>query len=170
MSDYIKEIIIDEECTFCPFGIKKKKGETTPQYSDHNAIITTCEIPHRKKKEIKQHGWKISEDGLKIFEEITSSNDFPIEIEEGNGQERYTKYEKLVHQTMNKCFKKRKAAKAGKISGNNLILYRKAMSFAKKGKAQRKVAKTYIQAIHNANLKLPNEQWLKFNIPFRTSP
>ena len=37
----IKEVIIDEECLFCPFGIRRKNGVATPQYSDHNAMIIT---------------------------------------------------------------------------------------------------------------------------------
>ena len=51
---YVKDIIIDEHCVFCPFAIKKNKT----QYSDHNAIVTTMEVQYSKKKQETPISWK----------------------------------------------------------------------------------------------------------------
>ena len=78
-----------------------------------------------------------------------------------NCKEKYNEYEKIIHQTMDQCFKKRKSCGEPKISGKYLLLYRKALSYGKKGKAERKVAKTYIQAICNSNAAEVAERTMK---------
>ena len=47
LTPVVKEMIIDEDCLFCPFLIRKEKE---PQFSDHNALITNMEIEHIKKE------------------------------------------------------------------------------------------------------------------------
>ena len=49
LSNTIKEMLIDEQCLFCPFSIRKRNNVDEPQYSDHNAIISKLEISHEKK-------------------------------------------------------------------------------------------------------------------------
>ena len=45
---YVKETVIDEDCVFCPFAIKRNKI----QYSDHNAITNYLECePYTKEAE-----------------------------------------------------------------------------------------------------------------------
>ena len=53
---------------------------------------------------------------------------------------------------MEQCFRKRKAGKEPKMKSDFMELYQKALSFSRKGKAQRKVARTYIQAILDVNV------------------
>ena len=151
LSKLLKVVTVDEECLFCPFWLKKKKGKQTPQYSDHNAIIATFEIPHSKPRPQKQKGWKITEDGLVNFKAVTSSDDFPsgVETENISGKHVYDTYEKI----MDLCFRKNRPAKEKIFQNSQSALYRKVMQYAKQGKAQRKVAKTYIIAIRKANIE-----------------
>ena len=44
------EMRIDEDCVFCPFWVRKKKGTPEPQYSDHNSIVAKFTIPHQKRE------------------------------------------------------------------------------------------------------------------------
>ena len=86
--EQVKDVIIDEKCTLCPFGVKKKKGNLMPQYSDHNAIVVRFEIALNNKKEHKQESWRMSDKGLEMFNQITSGSDFPTEVEGENGEEK----------------------------------------------------------------------------------
>ena len=149
ISKDIEKIIIDEECLFCPFAVKKKKSAIT-QYSDHNSIITTLRLPHSKKKSAYQQSWRLTEEGLQKFNVLTSEETFPIDVD-GEGQVKYNNFEKLLKRTMNDCFHKSKPRKEQQFDKKYLTMYKKLMSFAKKGKAQRKVAQTYVQAIQKSN-------------------
>ena len=154
IAKHVRDVLIDEECMFCPFGIKKEKGIIIPQYSDHNAIVTTLEIPYTKKKIIDNNlSWKITAEGLDTFHSLTSEENFPTEVVGKTSQEKYNNYERLLFGTMGKCFMQRRKKKERKTSPKFLPLYRKVMVFSKGGKAQRKVARTYIQAIKAANLE-----------------
>ena len=152
LSKYIKDVIIDESCLFCPFRTKKnRKGVETPQYSDHNSIIAKMQLEYSKTKNLHQPSWKVTEESLQTFNTITNDAPFPTDVE-GFGQKKYDNYEKLLNETMNVCFHKTKPRRSEQRICKNLIpLYKKVMQFAKKGKAQRKVAQTYVQAIQQSN-------------------
>jgi hypothetical protein len=137
------------------FSIKKKV--ITPQYSDHNSIITTFQLPHTKKTTHKQQSWRLTDEGLHMFNALTSEAIFPTDVA-GIGKTKYNNYEKLLHKTMNSCFQKTKTRKKPKTNRKYTTLHKKVMSFSKKGKAQRKVARTYIQAMQKANIKLIAER------------
>ena len=78
----IESMIIDEECLFCPFSQKMQNGEIVQQYSDHNAILLQLTLPRGSKNKSKNKNkefsgekvkrWKITEDGLKMFQEQTN--------------------------------------------------------------------------------------------------
>ena len=157
ISKHLKEIIIDENCLLCPFAIKKKKNDIILQYSDHNSIITTLQLPHTKNKIPKQKSWRLTEKGLHNFNMLTSDVNFPTDVE-GTGKTKYNNYEKVLYKTMIKCFQKTKPRKEEKITKKYTILHKKVMTFSKNGKAQRKVARTYIQAIRNSNIELVAER------------
>ena len=44
-SEHISSMIVDETCLFCPFSLKKSKGQTKQQFSDHNSILIELSIP-----------------------------------------------------------------------------------------------------------------------------
>ena len=152
LQKYLTDVTIDEDCVFCPFGVKKKKGKITPQYSDHNAIIGKLKISYTKKRIQKQSSWRLTEEGLQNFHNITEDNEYPTSIE-GTGKECYNKFEKIITDTMNQCFQKTKQRKAREIHRDHSLLYRKAVEYGRRGKAQRKVARTYIQAMLSANIE-----------------
>ena len=81
------EIIIDEDCVFCPFRINKVKGIAEPQYSDHNPIITRSHIQHEKKKAQRSERWKITEEGLEEFFHLTTEG-FDTNLPDGDLQEK----------------------------------------------------------------------------------
>ena len=57
--DAVSNIIIDEDCLLCPFWVKKGKGGSSPQYSDHNAVIMEMEFEARENKSREtEYFWK----------------------------------------------------------------------------------------------------------------
>lgn len=143
-------ITIDEECLLCPFGVKKRKGVAEPQFSDHNAIILKMSIPHEKKKIPIPKKWKLTQDGLEKFRQITT-DEFNDRLPTGNVQEVYDQVEERINAVMNQCFKKTKVKKTEELRKNYMDKYKRITKFARKGKAQRKVAKLYIQQIIEMN-------------------
>ena len=152
ISKNIEKMIIDEECLFCPFAAKKKKKLITAQYSDHNSIITTLVLPYSKKKGGEHQSWRLTEEGLHKFHALTCEETFPIDVD-GEGQIKYDNFEKLLRSTMDNCFRKSKPRRDQQFNKKYTTMYKKLMSFAKKGKAQRKVARTYVEAIKKSNVE-----------------
>ena len=142
----VDKIIIDEDCIFCPFHLKKKE----PQFSDHNAIITRFKIKHQKKKYIPISKWRITHHGLEKFHEITCT-ELDTTLPNNNVQECYDIVEKRINAVMDKCFRKIKEKKVVGVQESNLDQYHQIMKFARKGKAQRNVAATYIKELVKIN-------------------
>ena len=144
----IKDMIIDEQCVFCPFKIKKKKGLEEPQYSDHNAIVVQLEMEHEgKHKPTNSNSWRITEDGLEKFIECTST-DFDCSPVGVNAKECYSDLERKLNRTMTQCFKmKRSRRKQMVVRKEHYNTYKQINQFARKGKAQRRVARLYIKEI-----------------------
>ena len=142
---YVKEVTIDEDCVFCPFATKKNKI----QYSDHNAIITTLSVSHTRKKPQHRQSWRITEEGLKDFAE--SCLDLPTLNHISDTKEKYNLFEKSIHNKMDQCFHRHKPKRQLNLPGPHKTIYKQAMAFAKQGKAQRKVARVYIQAMVKVN-------------------
>ena len=150
----IQGITIDEERLFCPFSITKKKGKEIPKFSDHNAMIMELVIEHKKKvTKACDTNWMITAEGLSswLIQTEDKFKDF-IEIKE-DGQDMYNSYEQYVHQSMDFCFRRsrRKKIKNQKIKDNLLGMYRLVSNFSKKGKAQRNVARLYMEKLIEAN-------------------
>ena len=145
------EIIIDEDCVFCPFRINKVKGIAEPQYSDHNPIITRSHIQHEKIKAQRSERWKITEEGLEEFFHLTTEG-FDTNLPDGDLQEKYDAVESRINATMSECFRKAKSKNKSELTVNYMIKYKTVTQFAKKGRAQRKVAKLYIEEIKKLNV------------------
>ena len=153
ISEATEEILIDEECLFCPFNIKKKKGRQERQFSDHNAIVINLSIPYESKtpKNVPK-SWRITKDGLEKLNHITTEN-FGFNAQGSNIQEMYNAFERGVAEKMNECFKVRKRTHQFSIHKDYLPMYTKLTRFARGGKAQRRVAKQYIAHIAKANVE-----------------
>ena len=109
ISEAVEEILIDEECLFCPFNIKKKKGRQQLQLSDHNAIVINLSIPYESKtqKHVPK-SWRITEDGLEKLNHITTEN-IGFNAKGSNIQEMYNAFERGVAEKMDECFKVRRS-------------------------------------------------------------
>ena len=152
LTQCIKGITIDEMCLFCPFSLKRKRGQQTPQYSDHNAIIISLEINHSRKLKEETMNWKISKSGLEKFHNLTSCQDLPTETSGRTCKEVYDNYTRTLLTTMDKCFKKKKTNSPPPITNKDqYTLYKQVRCFAKRGKAQRQVARKYTQEMIKAN-------------------
>ena len=159
ISNAVEEMLIDEECLFCPFNIKRKKHIIQPQFSDHNAIILKLLIPHEMKlNTCPPRTWRITKDGLTKLRQLTNS-DFDSNSEGNNIQEMYNNVEDKIKGIMDKCFQVRKKRKDHHIQKEYLAAYTKMTRFARGGKAQRRVAKKYIEEIIKASIeKVAEEQ------------
>ena len=153
ISSTFEDILIDEQCLFCPFSIKKTKNNTHQQFSDHNPIIFDLKIPHEKKKEVcLPVSWHLTKDGLEKFNQLTSSG-FDMNLQGNNIQEKYNSLENKIKKIMNECFKVNKKRKISRrpIQREYFTMYRELTKFARGGKSQRRVAKLYIEQIIKAN-------------------
>ena len=151
ISNSVEELLIDEECLFCPFGIVKIKKKEEPKFSDHNAFVLRLTIPHEKKKEPRPaKSWRLTKEGLEKFNQLTSEH-FDSCNNEGSIQEKYNYLESKVKGIMDECFKVKKTYNPHSILKEYLPMYSRITRFARGGKAQRRTAKQYIELILKAN-------------------
>ena len=152
VSKCVETVTIEEDCVLCPFRVLKEKGKTVPKYSDHNPIIATLSIRHERNKEIRPQKWKITEKGLEDFNNLTT-NDFDNYLPGDSVQENYDCMEERITSAMNKCFKKAKIRKPNEIQTKYMTKYKQITAFSKKGKAQRNVAKLYVQELKKLSIE-----------------
>ena len=151
ISNTVEELLIDEECLFCSFGIVKVNKKEQPNFSDHNAFLLRLTIPHEKKKEPRlAKSWRLTSDGLEKFNQLTNEN-FEVGTLEGGVQEKYNNLESKVKEVMDECFKVKKRYKPHSVMKEYLPMYSKVTKFARGGKIQRHTARKYIELILKAN-------------------
>ena len=146
----VEKITIDEECLLCPFRIEKYKSKSEPKYSDHNAIITELKIEHERTVSRSQKKWRITTEGLDEFQKLTTEG-MDMDLTGNNIQEKYDALERKINILMEQCFRKVKGKKPNQLTTHFMTKYKEITSFARRGKIQRKIAKTYIQEIKNLN-------------------
>ena len=150
ITKHVTDVVIDEQCVFCPFRLVRERGREIPKYSDHNAMVIRLEIEHEKQKAIVENkGWIISGEGLEKFKNISDSITLTSDV--NTPQELYNELEKQTHRAMDVCFKKRKSRKEPRMQTSYYEKYKKITTFGRKGKAQRRVAKGYIKLLVKAN-------------------
>ena len=153
----LKSMLIDEQKLICPFRVRKSTNKSdgsgingySQVFSDHNALLVSLTISY---KEVKREAskkivrWRITEEGLKEFNKITSH----CESRHLSKMTSYSEFEKEVGHVMNTCFKKRKFkpnmdAETDKITDPHLKEVLKLLiPMLKKGNSEKKVAKEYI--------------------------
>jgi exonuclease III len=149
----LHDITIDEDCIFCPFWLKKKRGSPLPQYSDHNSIIGrfNVKIGKTNKTNLPPPNWKLTHAGMEKFHNITST-DLNVDIPNGDTpQGQYNTFEAFLNSIMNQCFRKSKPKKDNELAGALLDKYKQINIFARGGRAQRRIAKLYIEELINMN-------------------
>jgi hypothetical protein len=94
--------------------------------------------------------WKLRKEGLEEFKRITTE-EFDDNIPNGTPQQIYDIVEERINKAMEKCFRKAKIKQHKEKPNLFLDRYKEITLFAKRGRAQRKVAKAYIQEIVKLN-------------------
>ena len=151
----LSSIHVDEEKVMTPFTISSSKTNK-PTYSDHNAIITKFEWNREKpdvqkasQKAPEKLGWKISGDGLELFNEITTNPSTPT-------PQSYADLESFLDSTMNRCFKSRRKKTSNKeypSNDTNLKLIEAFKPYLKKGRQERHAAMEMIDIIKKKQLE-----------------
>ena len=155
----ISDISIDEEKLFAPFWNRKsKRSGTVPQYSDHNAFLINIELPKTGKvlkncnTEVQQ-GWRITENGMQNFAEITEE----IDDNSIKGKED-TEIKHLIEGLMDSCFQRKKTSrrKHPNVNTNNIVHIKSLRSILKivcpimkHGKIERRAGKRYVSIIQD---------------------
>ena len=164
MADKLEDMLIDEERIISPFSIKCTKKGARQQYSDHNALLITFSISYKmarteKDKIHHKSGWKITNDGIDEFQKVTSSE----ETAYLKDVETYDELQQCVRKIMDRCFKRKKnkstAPDINQITVSRFKpVLRTLLSFLKRGKSERGVAKEYIQHIKEMQLQTMQEK------------
>ncbi len=155
MKEDIEEMMIDEECLICPFRMKKDKGESTVQFTDHNSIIVKAKIARswRRKKEAEVT-WKCSDDGLETLRTMTKEDSYLPPTMGNDPQNNYDVLENEVYRLMNGSFRRvtqKQKPRTSNEASKNLHILATVSKFSKKGGAQRKVAMEYREMIMELN-------------------
>ena len=161
----MEKMVIDEGKAVCPFRVKRSrrndKNETPThiqQYSDHNALLITFKVSYKEAKksrnEVIREGWKITEEGLIDFNNITSKDE-SLHFTSINT---YNQLEQELDGMMNSCFQVRKKGKSisnkNRVTGNRFKEALKVLvPMLKKGKAEKAVAKGYLAHLRDLQLK-----------------
>ena len=156
----IIEVFIDEEKAISPFGIKKKKQETVKSFSDHNPIHLSLDIQSEQKQKGKSveefRGWKITSEGLEEFKKLTTGT----AGEKNSDINTYSDLTEYIERKMDICFKRKKNnqdswSPDNRIKNGVFVILKKQL---KKGKAQRKAARVYIEYLHEKELEALQKQ------------
>ena len=155
-ANQLNTMLIDEDKVLCPFRIiKHKDNKIIQKYSDHNALLVKFKVSvkeARKEKNCKIDGWKLTDDGLHEFQELTSGD----ETEYLKKIDNYNDLEREMSKIMDKCFQKRKK----KQDLERKIIYSRfkqvlqiLIPFLKKGQSEKRVAKLYIGQLKQLQLE-----------------
>ena len=150
--DSIDEMVIDEDCSMCPFVSRRKGSEVT--YSDHNACsISAAIVIPRKVKNTPEYKWKFDENSLNQIKEMTKSGVFHPPSLSGDVQHDYNGLENELNKLMSAtCRKqKRKSIKSHKVKTKFVQYISWLSKYGTRGKEQRKVVKLYKDMIMELN-------------------
>ena len=149
-NENVSGMTIDETCLICPFSLKRVKGKDVVQYSDHNTILMNTLLPRFKKskKEESCQRWRIDDEGLSHFHEIT-------DICSGTDVSSYDEFDEYLREQMNESFKplsrKRRGGNVSNKNRNYQHVISPLMKIYRRGKVQRKVVKQYLDVLRRQN-------------------
>ena len=156
MSNSLREIMIDEEKFFCPYGVKSIKGSMETVYSDHCPIIfkISLETGSVRKTIEKKCCWSFTEEGY-ASHAIESAAPIKFDLKAATSTEVYSswqgEFEKLLSKSFDKrTFKDKVTHVNSKIKKVRRILHK----VSKQGKVQREVAKIYHQKMIEIECRL----------------
>ena len=153
LKNRVDGVIIDEDKLYTPWrSVFNKRGRRII-FSDHTAIITTINIKRGQlSNELSEQvkGWRITEEGLAKYKEITCGKDLVVVGEEGDTTKMYQSWLDQTEGIVNQCFIKKKPARksAPTVSSGGAAFIRKTLAeFSSKGKIQREMVKDYVQRL-----------------------
>ena len=155
----ITSMVIDEDCVFCPFSMKKKGKIPVEVFSDHNSIIleATVVVVPRKNDKKKQYKWKLLDEGKERLKELTSIENYRCPQRNENPQVQYDVFENemnsLLKSTALRIKIKEKPDLSGKCPKRLLEVFKIITKIGARGKIQRQVASQYKQIILNLSKK-----------------
>ena len=153
LKNRVDEVIIDEDKLYTPWRSVFHKKARRIIFSDHTAIITTINIkrgqlPNEPPEQVK--GWRITEEGLAKYKDITCRKDLLVVDKEGSTTKMYQSWLDQTEGIVNQCFRKKKPARKRTLNtgGGGAAFIRKTLAeFSSKGKIQRELVKDYVQRL-----------------------
>ena len=146
------EMIIDECKAFTPYWVITKKKARTVVFSDHCAMLLTMKADVGEMKDSVDYLekiWKVTDEGLKKYKEITSERTLFFTDKEPT--EMYRQWCNHLENHLNKCFKKRMPGRTPVCSMKSeaIQLVRRVLNkIAKRGKVQREEISVYRKRLH----------------------
>jgi hypothetical protein len=155
----IANLTVDECKAFTPYGITTEKGMRKIVFSDHCAMMMSitidvgCVTVDEKQKET----WKITDSGLKKYRELTTTRTLFFS-ENKSTTDMYGVWERMLENTLDKCFKKKVTGKQSVIQRCECMksaFIRSVLSkIAAKGKIQREVASFFRKKLLESELRV----------------
>ena len=157
LREKITSMVIDDCALHCPFGVTKTAGETITTLSDHNPIMLQLTVP-RYKSNPESHSpkWIFKADGFNTMAQVFDENCDTVEVDESKPQETYNNFQRMVETTLDKSFKKTKAARKKSAFCDQLHkdykpVCKELTKFAARGKIQREIALQYRKKLVKLN-------------------
>ena len=153
---FVDSMTIDEDCIFCPFTSRKKRGGGSEQvFSDHNTIIMDLLFSMPKiNKQSRSYRWKMNDDSKVALGEITKIENYVPPNISGTSQQVYDTFEAEVNRLLSDTSLqiKMKSKEAEKYSPSQFTrIYKVIALFGAKGKTQRNVAAKYKKLLLDLN-------------------
>ena len=174
-TEKIESMLIDEPTLFTPFRTKNKKAVL----SDHNSILLKIKAEPKTKTDNKKEymkkstapRWRLTEEGVEDLEMISEEIFKDFDADDSSTQAAYNRFHQCQKDTMDTCFKQKtytnrrgKSNPAEEVGATYADIYKTIIQFSKKGKSQRRIAKTYQQILMDISLEeARNKQAARIN-------
>ena len=156
-SSSIRSMVIDEDCVYCPFAVRKR-GARKEVFSDHNSIIIEAKVEiNKKSSQEKQYTWKLQDEGKVQLLQMTDIENYNPPARGGSCQDQYDTFESEVKRLLKStalCIKtKKKPPQSSEKCPQRLLgIFKMLSNFGTHGKIQRKVASQYKKLILDRRL------------------
>ena len=163
LKNRVEEVIIDEDKLFTPWRSVFRNKKRQIIFSDHTAMITTLNIKRGQliTELIEQgKGWRMTEEGLANYKEMTSKKDLIAIGDERNSTEVSQSWINQGEIIIDQCFAKRKPGKKrNPVLLKGAAFIRKTLTeFSSRGKVQRDMVKDYMKRLIEREVETVDKQ------------
>ena len=148
LKNRIEKVVIDEDKLYTPWRVVSRKKNRHIIFSDHTAIITTVDIKRggATNESLQQQSWKITEEGLNTYKELTSERE-AISIKNEDSTTMYGSWMDQIETIINKCFSKRKPRKkqTPRLNKGAAFIRKTLLEVSSRGRVQRELVRDYLQ-------------------------